>query len=274
MSGTYQHIGVASAFSPRLNAVLAEAGRIAHLLESPLSIIHAAPHSDENAARFAEAIEQVALPKDIPILWSEGISPAEAILTAAREASIDLLVAGALERESEHRYFLGGVARELMRRASADLVLFTRPNETPADFKSLVIEVGLKEPNPAALTKSCQLANWIGIKEITFIAVVTPFDESAAAARGESAPNEDRLLGLVEEYCQFDGEIDTRIIQSNTGFSVCDFVETSGADLLMVATHEKDGVRVLPACMNWLHQVIPTNLWLISAAKTKASNDQ
>ncbi len=268
MPPAYRHIGVASTFSPRFLAVLAEADRIARRFAGPLSIVHAASEDAERAARFDAALAQLRRDLPTPVLWSDpaqGQQPSAAIVAACQMHQVDLLLAGALERETEHRNFIGGVARDLLQHAPCDLLLIPKPDETVTASSVIAVEVDLDDASVDSLTRACEIATCLGAAELVFIAVVTPFDEAKAAARKEPARSpEDRLAEIVDQASGFTGAVDVRVIRSNTGFAVCDFVQDSNVDFLIVIARQDNGARVLPPHMDWLLQVIPSNVLLLT----------
>ncbi len=267
MPDQYSHIAVASTFSPRFLAVLAAADRVATLVGASLSIIHADEEDDERVKRFAAAMRELDRSESTPVLWGRAATPVDAILGACKQNKIDLLIAGALEREKrdgEHRNFLGGVARELLQRCRCDLLLFPRPEELQREMESILVQVDLKNLSIELLNQACRLADRLGAKRLVFFAVITPFDEAIASSASVRLPsNEDEFAELLDEVDGFDGEADTAIIRSNTGFAACDYVESSGANLLIVPWQSDNGVRMLPVHMDWLLQVIPTNVWML-----------
>src|SRR5438105_2631401 len=94
----YRSIAVAAAFSPRFHQVLAEANRVRERFQAPLSAIFVGQHNAATERKFGEAFKKLRLPADSAVLYAEG-DPASAILGAARQHQIDLLIAGALEKE-------------------------------------------------------------------------------------------------------------------------------------------------------------------------------
>jgi len=267
MIDLYRRVAVASTFSPRFQAVICEGDRLARRLDAPLTVIHGDQESDEKANRFRDAFTSINRPTDTPVLWAEddSLPPADAILSACRRGHVDLLLAGALERDNEHRFFLGGVARTLLQQAPCDLFLVTRPSEEETHFQHIVIEVALKDLRVYPLQKSLHIAQRMRAKKVTFISVITPFEEAASASRNARPPDEEWLIELLDPLTGFDGEAEVRIIRTNTGFGVCDFVQEVSADLLIVVTISVDGERRLPPHMDWLLQVIPTNVLLLAA---------
>lgn len=261
MGGAFQQMAVASTFSPRFFAVLAEADRYARCFGSPLSVIHGSEEQAEAMERFFGALEKLGRGEDTGVLWSMADDPTDAILAACERGGVDLLLAGALERENDHRNFVGSVARELLQRAPCDLFLLTKPAEEPMPIASVVVEVDIKRPSPLGfLNRACELASRLGVREMVFAGIVTPFDE----ARSDGGPlNEARLAEIVDEASGFEGDVDCHLLRSTTGFAMCDFLQNSGADLFLSASRRKQGARRLPPRLDWLLQVIPTNVLLL-----------
>ncbi len=259
MPGAYRHIGVASTFSPRFQAVLAEADRFARSFESPLSVIHAAAEHGEAIERFFTALSKLERAGETGLLWSVAETPADAILTACARNGIDLLLAGALEREGRLRNFVGGVARELLQRATCDLLLLPRPAEEAVPCKRVVVEVDLKTPSVAFLNRACDLATRLRAEEMVFIGVVTPFDRRP----GDDPLTDGHLAEILDQASGFEGDVDYRILRSTTGFSVCDFLQSAEAGLFIAGAQRAGGARRLPTRLDWLMQVIPTNVLLV-----------
>src|SRR5207248_10119214 len=88
----YRSVAVASTFSPRFEQVLAEAKRIRDRFDSVPCLVYAGEKSEETNAKFAAALERIALPKDSPIHYEQG-DPATALLRAIERHDIDLIVA-------------------------------------------------------------------------------------------------------------------------------------------------------------------------------------
>ena len=105
----YRSIAVASTFSPRFLRVISEAKRVRDRFDSRLSLIYVGEPDTETVQKFMDALAELELPADSPVHYQRGADPAEAILEAARANDVDLIVAGALEKEAILRPFLGDV---------------------------------------------------------------------------------------------------------------------------------------------------------------------
>src|SRR5438034_3087864 len=97
-SAPYRTIAVASTFSPRFKQVLAEAKRIRDRFSSDLRLIYVGERDEETAKKFDDVLSQLQLPADSSIYYEQG-DPAVAILRVLADRKIDMVVAGALEKE-------------------------------------------------------------------------------------------------------------------------------------------------------------------------------
>jgi len=79
---TEPHFAVASTFSPRFRAVIAEADRIAKQFGARLSVLHAGERSDEKVEKFHGTFGELGR-DEVDIYWCEGETPAEALVDAA-----------------------------------------------------------------------------------------------------------------------------------------------------------------------------------------------
>jgi hypothetical protein len=77
-------------------SLLAEASRFAERLGVPLALIHGVTGESESQAHLREAANQLAIPVEKHIIWNQSESVQD-LLSAAEQAGIELLVAGAFE---------------------------------------------------------------------------------------------------------------------------------------------------------------------------------
>jgi nucleotide-binding universal stress UspA family protein len=268
----YRTVAVASTFSPRFLQVLAEGKRIRERLASQLHLIYVGKCDEETTQKFSEALRELELPLDSPIYYQEG-EPAGAILEAARANEIDLIVAGALEKEAVLRQFLGNVARQLVRKATCSVILFTKPDNVPKPLSRIVLMAEYSDHGRAALHKTLRLAALEQCEKLFVIRVYTTFDAARAKARKESASETPEARTLDEEEAALEQFIDSagptevpieaRCIRGNTGYAVLDFVQSVEATLLAVPVDPATSADGLPAHVAWVTDVIPCNLWVI-----------
>jgi nucleotide-binding universal stress UspA family protein len=265
----YKNVAVASTFSARFEAVLAEAKRVCDRLGSSLSLIHIGQRNEESARKFSDALARLKLPADSTIHYHEG-DPATVILNLIATDHVDLVVAGALEKELVLHPFLGNVARRLVREADCSVFLFTKPEREPEPLRRIVFLRTDASHAQRAFAQTLQLAGAEQSEQLYVIRLITIFDQARAAmpaAENErgSHSSEGEELALEEFVSQAgatDVPIEVRYLRGNTGFAVADFVHSVAADLLVVPVATSPA-HDLPTSIVWLTDVIPCNLWLL-----------
>jgi nucleotide-binding universal stress UspA family protein len=267
----YKTIAVATTFSPRFMQVLAEAKRICERFSADLHLIYAGELGEETAKKFREALAQLQLPADSPIHYDKG-DAAEAILRAVTRAKIDLVVAGALEKEVVLHPFLGNVARRLVREAGCSVMLFTKPARTPKPLRRIVFVADYSDHGLQALKRTLPLAAAESCENLYVIRIITTFDQARASIRAagkrDKKASADEEEEALERFVLSSGAtevpIDARCIRGNTGLAASDFAQSVKADLLVVPMQKKTGAtQDVPSNIAWVTDVIPCNLWVI-----------
>ena len=271
-SSPYKTIAVATTFSPRFKHVLAEAKRIRDRFGAELHLIYVGTRNQETPKKFKDVLAELELPAELPIHYEDG-DPAEAILAVLTRENIDVLVAGALEKEVVLHPFLGNVARRLVREANCSVMLFTHPEKKPKPLRRIVFIADHSQQGLVALKTTLMLAEAESCERLYVIGIVTAFDEARASIVSEASgtetdnPNhreEDPLEEFVLSAGATEVPIETRFIRGATGLAASDFVRSVEADLLVVPlpkTGEK--VQRLPSNIAWVSDVIPCNLWIV-----------
>jgi nucleotide-binding universal stress UspA family protein len=271
-SSPYKTIAVATTFSPRFKQVLAEAKRMRDRFAAELHLIHVGRRNQETPVKFSAVLAELGLPADSPIHYEEG-DPAGAILAALARENIDLLVAGALEKEIVLHPFLGNVARRLVREANCSVMLFTHPEKKPKPLRRIVFIAEHSQQGLVALKTTLMLAEAESCERLYVIGIITAFDEARASIASDATGNvtqkqnhaeEDPLDEFVLSAGATEVPIETRFIRGATGLAASDFVRSVEADLLVVPLpRTRETVQQLPSNIAWVSDVIPCNLWVV-----------
>ena len=271
-SSLYKTIAVATTFSPRFKHVLAEAKRIRDRFGAELHLIYVGRRNQETSRKFSDVLAELELPADSPIHYEEG-DPAEAILAVLARENIDVLVAGALEKEVVLHPFLGNVARRLVREANCSVMLFTHPQKKPKPLRRIVFIADHPQQGLVALKTTLMLAEAESCERLYVIGIITAFDEARASIASEATegathkPNhgeEDPLEEFVLSAGTTEVPIETRFIRGATGLAASDFARSVEADLLVVPLPKsRETVQRLPSNIAWVSDVIPCNLWIV-----------
>jgi len=268
----YKTIAVATTFSPRFKQVLAEAKRIRERFSADLHLIFAGKRTDEIAKKFHDTLAQFQLPTDSKIHYEEG-DPADAILRALAREKIDMVVAGALEKEVVLHPFLGNVARRLVREALCSVMLFTKPLLDPKPLSRIVFIADYGDHGLQGLIRTLPLAAAESSERLYVVRIITTFDEARASIRADATTHkkpgsqddeEDALEKFVLSAGATEVPIEARCVRGNTGLIASDFVQSVNADLIVVPLQKKGGTsQPLPNNIAWITDVIPCNLWVI-----------
>src|SRR5205823_7209854 len=268
----YKTVAVASTFSPRFKQVLAEAKRIRERFSADLHLIYAGERDEEIAKKFSEALAQLELPLDSKIHYEKG-NPADAILRVIAREKIDVIVAGALEKEVVLHPFLGNVARRIVREAACSVVLFTKPAAKPKPLRRIVFVADYSSHGLEALKRTLPLAAAEDCERLYVISIITAFDEArasigAAAGTAEKRSVHDEEEENLERFVLSAGTtevpVEVRCVRGNTGLVASDFVQSMKADLLVVPLQKNgEANRPFPSNIAWITDVIPCNLWVI-----------
>src|ERR1044071_4379312 len=229
----YKTIAVASTFSPRFKQVLAEAKRIPERVSADLHLIYAGERNEEIAKKFGDALAQLGLPLDSKIHYEKG-DAADAILRALAGAKIDVIVAGALEKEVVLHPFLGNVARRLVREAPCSVMLFTKPMANPKPLSRIVFIADISDHGLQGLKRTLPLAAAESCERLYVIRIITTFDEARASmgsggSKGKDFSAHDAEEEALEQFVLSAGAtevpIEARCVRGNTGLVGSAFVQ-------------------------------------------------
>lgn len=243
----FKNVGTALALSPNLEANICESIRIRDQMGEYLYFIHVDQGVEREKEQIQEALENVGCNQDkVKILWKNG-DPVDAILSAAEEHSLDLLVAGAKPRESLYRYYRGSIARKLVRKSRSSILLMVNPQRFAHRCHHIVVN-GLDHPKTSAtIAKTMELAPYVEANRISVIEEVQVAKELHRADddaklkqvidRREKriAKEEQRMEELLETITIPEGlKVQHRAIIGKQGYTIGHFAQSVRADLLVL----------------------------------------
>ncbi|MCG8475589.1 MAG: universal stress protein [Cytophagales bacterium] len=273
----YKKIAVAVALSPTCEALLAEAHRIQQLFDSELLLIHVGKFNEKEDQELRRIIRKVGIAEDhSAFLWKEG-NTAEMILKACISEKVDLLIAGALKKENLYRYYMGSIARRILRKADCSVLMLVKPSRKPKPFRRIVIQAGNDVVPAHALIDGLEL----GKKEKAWVHIVREvplygLSMSIASEGSEQEYGEIKKRLVSHELHEVESKlehIDTRGARVNIkvgagrpGHVVAEYAEKNNADLLIMRGLERklDLLdRFLRRDLEYIIANLPTNLLIV-----------
>lgn len=273
----YQKVALAIAFSPRMEALIAEARSLIGIFQGELVLIHVGIKSDELEGKLNEILKRhCADLQRIKTIWKEG-KPAKTILKTCEEEKVDLLVLGALKKEGLLTYYLGSVARKVIRKSPCSVLTLIEPKIESSRFSKVVINGTQLEVTPNVIEKGLKFCQANSATQVHILNEIKLYGLQMATA-GEGSEDEVSLTRrkLVQQEIKYVQEILDRLDQTGLKINIkvtagkwavelvryCDAI---GADLLIMG--DEHGYtfidRLFPHDLEGILSEIPCNLLII-----------
>lgn len=247
----FKKIGLAITFSPNGLPLIKTAVRLKNLFNSQLYLIHVGHRSPQVESQMNYLIENSGLTQEsFHMIWQEG-EPAKAILRAASENNIDLLIAGALEKESVIKYYLGSVARTIMREANCSVLIITSPIRESRPFKKFCVSVDFSSIGETTVKKSNEFARlekaeeFILVKEFEVPGLAITVYDTGSISDTEKRKliwqkEEEEKLKLFAKELDISGiNYSTVALFGKQGWEARNFAKNNGSDLFVVPSPPK-----------------------------------
>ncbi|MFM7194296.1 MAG: universal stress protein [Bacteroidota bacterium] len=278
----FHRICLAVAFSPRTEALVAEAAALCNAFGARLTIVHVGKLEAERLTWLGEKLREFGIADDAYEVVAESGTPATVILEACRTHQIDLLVAGALHHENLLQYYIGSVGRTILRKAPCSVLILTDPKNNRQGFRQIVM---LAEDTPylrETVSAACTIGNQTNDAHLHLLRELKMFSLTLAAneqqneeeyseqirqmVRDEVMAGEELINGLAHDGLH----VNVKVISGKTGFEVKKFVEKKEADLLVVGAPARRFYfldRVFKNDLEYLFADLPCNIMVVKPRK-------
>ena len=217
------------------------------------------PELEEGLGQYlATATEAISTTHGVRATWAllHGWPPTS-LATYARHHQIDLIVMTTHGRGGVSRFWLGRVADQLLRSATAPVLLFRPGHTPPTDFHRILLALDGSAVSESALGPALALAlltqeSRIAVAQVVEAPSLTPSqwliptlvpperteaERKAAAAKLEQLARRIREGGLPVEVKVVTG--------ASVAEAILELARTEGSDLIVVGTHGTGGVKRL-----------------------------
>lgn len=279
----FKRVAIAIAFSPRLQTLLAEAKRIQNLFDSELVLIHVGTHTEKENEFLEDQLQLAGMKNDrVHVVWVPG-NPSREILAACKRENVDLLVAGALKKEGLLTYYLGSVARRILRKADCSVLMLTEPSAESDPFQRIVIHAENSPYSIDAIKAGIYIGKLQQAKQIHIVREIKLYglamSVSGELTEGEvSEARRNMVNDEIENVHQALKSIDTsglkinvKVMSGKSGFELAKFCSRIDADLLVVGSpYRKMGIfdRMFPHDLEYIFAEMPCDLLILHPNKT------
>lgn len=246
MNSPFHKIALAVTFSPNALALLNETKKLQDMFNAELLLIHVGEQTGEKEETLKRLLADSNLTGgSYKLAWVSG-EPSEAIIKKGVEEKIDLLIAGALEKENLLKYYVGSVARKILRNAPFSVLIMTTPSKTPKPLVKFCIAVDYTPEGEAAIRKAYQYAMLENAKELVLLREFqVPGLAMTVQDTGSTSEVEDKLMQWQKEeedkLTLFTKELDIKGIKikpvclyGRQGWEANRYMQELGGDILVV----------------------------------------
>lgn len=267
---------MAIAFSPRCEAIIGEAARLQKLYDAELILIHIGKEEPDEKSYLEELVSTTNINTDkLQFIWKKG-NPAKKILSIGKKEKIDLLIAGALKKESVVKFYFGSIARTLIRKSKCSILMLINPTIPPKPFKRIVINGTEGDFYMETIKHGIEIAKLEKAERVYIFKGIKLFGLSMALA-GEEENEHDQeetrreiVRDEIKEVEQIlvgldtgDLNINVKVASGKPGFELRKFTKRIHADLLVVKSpsHKLNLLdRLFPHYLELVMEDIPSNL--------------
>jgi nucleotide-binding universal stress UspA family protein len=273
----FKKIALAISFSPRMEALICESKRLKDLFGAELILIHVG----EKTMALEENLNFLLVKHGVDrektkILWETG-NPAKKIIQVCNEEDVDLLIAGALKTEGFFKYYLGSIARKIIRKSKCSVLTLIEPQVKPSSFEKVVINGTQQEQTPYVIQKGIDWCKLDKAKKVYVVNEIKMYGLQMATAgeggEGEIASTRRRLVGEEIDYVENilktidkeDLKINVKITCGKWAVELARFAIDFNADLLVVGDEGNLRFfdRLFPHDLEDILSDLPCNLLII-----------
>lgn len=273
----YQKIALAIAFSPRMEALIAETKKLVDIFNSELILIHVGVQAPELEEKLAEILVVSGMDAaKTKVLWKEG-KPAKSILRTCEEEKVDLLVMGALKKEGFLTYYIGSVARKVIRKATCSVLTLIDPKVETTKFSKVVINGTQLDETPYVIQKGIEFSHAQGANVVHILNEIRLYGlQMATAGEGSEEDVSTTRRKLVQEEIHYVQQILNGLDQSGMKINIkvtagkwavelAKFAESIEADVLIMGDRRVHSFldRLFPHDLEEILMELPCNLLIV-----------
>ncbi|WP_087941333.1 universal stress protein [Algoriphagus faecimaris] len=273
----YKKIGLAIAFSPRIEALIAESKRLVQLFDAELVLIHVGIKTPELEGRLNEILTSQGCDQlKIRTRWEEG-KPVKMILKACEEEQVDLLVAGALKKEGLFKYYMGSVGRKIIRKSNCSVLTLIEPHVETSSFSHVVINGTQLEITAEVIRQGVQLSKMLAADHVSVLNEIKMYglqmgtasedsEQEIAHTRRQLVQDEiDYVQQILDTIDKGDLKINIKVTGGRWAVELARYCEKTHADLLIVGDDKKLNFfdRIFPHDLEELLSTLPCNLLIV-----------
>ena len=275
----FKTIGIGVTFSPNLKANIYEASRLAMVFQSKLLLIHVGDVSEEKRQKFETILQPFIVDGLVAQVVFQPGKPVDAILESVVKQKIDLLILGAVKRESFLKYYVGSIARKITRNVSCSVMLLINPSIERVQCKHIVVNGLEDKKTEQTIATAFVVATALSSDKITIVEEISHDKvgtvEDTKSLRKTNLLKEkikrqeetrvQTILSHIPDAHKKNQNIATQAIFGKRGYSIGHYAQVVRADLLVMNAPEKTGFfdRLFPHDIEHIFTELPNDILII-----------
>lgn len=274
----YNKIALAVAFSPRMEALICEAKRMKDVYGASLIFIHIGQDTEEKRKDLQTLLDKHQVDMDgTQVIWKEG-KPVKSIIQVCNQENVDLLIAGALKQENVFTYYIGSIARKIIRKAKCSVLVLIEPGLEPRNFDKVVINGTQQSQTPEVIRKGVSLCKYEQSSQVFIVNEIKMYLLRMATASEESEAKASQIKrqlvqdeisyveNILKDIDQGNLKINIKVTGGRWAVELAKFAEKIKADLLIVGGQENLNFldRLFPHDLEDILSNLPCNVLIIN----------
>ncbi len=272
----FEKIACAVGLTPHLEANVVEAFRLASLYEAKLWFMHIGNSS--NLRTIGEIIERQNVNGLNYNLIVESGNVVDELLAQCKKLEIDLLIAGALEKESPLKYYLGSVSRKICRKAKCSVLVLRELSKTNSSINKIVVNCIENRKTLHTINTAVYIAQMEKINSLDLVlenqlhGLSTLINCESSEVESENFQNElitqerKRLDNITKNVDFKNIAVKKHLIYAKPGLGISNFARDQGVDLMIVNSPDTQlGLldRIFPHDLEYTLEDLPSSLLIV-----------
>ncbi|MBE2280220.1 MAG: universal stress protein [Ignavibacteriaceae bacterium] len=279
MEKLFRKIGLAVTFSPNGKSLIRETLRIHKIYGSEVAFMHVGAKNNEAESKLRTLIDETLYPDKLAysLNFISG-EPSKAIIKKGKELNLDLLLIGALEKETPLKFYLGSVARNIMRDAPFNVLTFTKPIPNRVSFHNVIVSISYDDLGEKAVGISKMIMKSEGETKLTYVrdfsipALASVVIDAGSTQVTENARKEfynhekEKMRWFTRESGIKSDDVEFAVLYGKQGWEVLNYAKEIEADLLILPMKSKRTSifdRIFMHDVEFILEELPSNTLLI-----------
>lgn len=274
----FETIALAVAFSPRLEALIAEARRFVSIFAAKMIFIHVGKRSPDKEKHLSNILNHYGFDENNSlVVWQEG-DAVDTILSVCKQNVVDLLIIGAVEKENMLKYYMGSVSREISRRAKCSVLMLTDPRLSPVPFQRMVVNGHDHSKTIHTIETALYVARRENMDEIIVVDEIdipavsmgiandSPEPEAEHIKESMFAEESSKLTEMLSSVDSKGIQLKAKTFSGRRGYTIGQFAQRMNADLLVVNSpdhHMTIFDRIFTHDLEYMLADLPCNMLIV-----------